>query len=78
VGLPELVTRSQTQFEQVAVELARDPARLRALRARLQANRLCAPLFDSALYARHLEHAYTQAYERYQSGLAPEHLFIAP
>ncbi|HKX09272.1 MAG TPA: tetratricopeptide repeat protein, partial [Stellaceae bacterium] len=44
VGLPELVTGSLGDYEALALELARSPERLAALRARLQANRATAPL----------------------------------
>lgn len=55
VGLPELVTRSLAEYEALALALARDPARLAALRARLAENRLRAPLFDTARFCRQLE-----------------------
>jgi protein O-GlcNAc transferase len=78
IGLPELITHDVRDYEARARELARDPAQLAALRTRLQANRLTAPLFDSARFARHIEHAYTQMYERYQARLDPEHLSVPP
>jgi predicted O-linked N-acetylglucosamine transferase (SPINDLY family) len=52
VGLPELVTTSSAAYETLAVDLARDPAALSALRMRLAANRHTQPLFDMARYAR--------------------------
>jgi predicted O-linked N-acetylglucosamine transferase (SPINDLY family) len=58
IGLPELITETQNDFEGLAVALANDPARLEALRQTLAANRATHPLFDTALYTRHLEAAY--------------------
>lgn len=58
VGLPELVTTSLEEYEALALALARDPARLATLRARLAATRETAPLFDTPRYTRHLEDAY--------------------
>jgi predicted O-linked N-acetylglucosamine transferase (SPINDLY family) len=78
IGLPELITRSAEEYQAKALELARHPERLRELRERLLANRLTTPLFDTESYTRHLEHAYRQMYERYQAGLAPEHLHVPP
>ena len=40
IGLPELVVASLDDYEQTAIALARDRQRLRALRARLEANRV--------------------------------------
>jgi len=58
VGLPELVTTSLAEYEALALSLARDPDRLRRLRAKLHTNRLSFPLFDSRRFARNLEQAY--------------------
>ena len=58
VGLPELVVADGEAYERTAVELARDPQRMAALRAKLAANRLATPLFDTAGFTRGLEEAY--------------------
>jgi protein O-GlcNAc transferase len=57
-GLPELITDSLDEYQQLAYALASDPGRLRALRARLAAARESAPLFDSAAFTRDLESLY--------------------
>jgi protein O-GlcNAc transferase len=59
-GLPELITESAEDYEALALALARDPGRLKALRDKLAANRATAPLFDTARLARDLEAAYSQ------------------
>lgn len=71
IGLPELVTETLTDYEALALTLAREPARLRALREKLAANRLTTPLFDTEGYTRALEHAFAQAAERARAGLPP-------
>lgn len=58
VGLPELVTESAEAYEALAYDLATDPARLAAIRDRLAANRETAPLFDTPLFTRNIEHAF--------------------
>jgi predicted O-linked N-acetylglucosamine transferase (SPINDLY family) len=78
VGLPELVTDSPEAYEALALELATDQQKLAALRQRLAANRLTQPLFDTALFARHIEAAYTAMWERHQAGLRPEHIVVPP
>jgi predicted O-linked N-acetylglucosamine transferase (SPINDLY family) len=77
INLPELVTTEEAEFEELAVELGLDRERHRALRQRLEENRLSTPLFDIGAFTRHLEAAYSAMYERYQSGMAPEHIEIA-
>jgi predicted O-linked N-acetylglucosamine transferase (SPINDLY family) len=57
-GLPELITHSAEEYEATALALARDPARLRAIREKLVSNRVSAPLFDTARFTRGLEAAY--------------------
>jgi len=61
-----------------AVELARDPRRLQALRRKLTANRSTAPLFDMDRFVRHLEAAYEAMYARHEAGLPPDHIHVQP
>jgi predicted O-linked N-acetylglucosamine transferase (SPINDLY family) len=78
IDLPELITTTPEDYERRAIELARNPEQLSAIRARLARNRLTTPLFDTGLFARHIETAYVQMYERYQAGLAPAPIHVAP
>lgn len=70
-NLDELVTEDIAEYERLALSLARDPARLAELSARLERDRLQLPLFDSARYTRAMERAYTTMITRYRSGLPP-------
>lgn len=70
-GAPELITTSEDEYEALALALARDPARLAAIRARLIANRATAPLFDIDRFTRNIESAYVTMAERAAAGLAP-------
>jgi len=76
VGLPEFIARSPAEYEELALRLAQQPTLLASLRGRLGDNRLTQPLFDSGLYARHLEKAYTTMWERQQRGEKPDHIRI--
>ncbi len=76
VGLPELVTRSTEEYEALALSLASNPQRLAAIRQKLAQNRATEPLFDTGLFTRHIEAAYTAMWERYRAGLPPEHLYV--
>lgn len=75
-GLPELVTESSAQYEDLALELARNPERLAALRARLAQTRESCPLFDSTRYTRNLEKAYALMWQRFTEGLSPGHMDV--
>jgi protein O-GlcNAc transferase len=72
IGLPELVTCSLEDYEALALRLARDPAFLATIRAKLARNRDTHPLFDTARYTRHLETAFATMWERSRRGLPPE------
>jgi predicted O-linked N-acetylglucosamine transferase (SPINDLY family) len=75
-GMDELVAATDAEYEALALGLARDPARLAAVRARLAAALPSAPLFDTAGYARALEHGFELALERHRQGLPPCDLTI--
>jgi protein O-GlcNAc transferase len=70
IGLPELVTTSLEAYEALALDLARNPEALAALRTRLAANRHTHPLFDMARYARDFAAALERAWADY-AGKAP-------
>ena len=76
MGLPELITNTEAQYKALAIELATHPAELKAIKAKLDHNRLTTPLFDTERYTQHLEAAFMQMVERYQADLPPDHLRI--
>ena len=76
IDIPELITTNQEQYEALAIELALNPQKLRSIKHKLINNRLTTPLFDTPLFTKNLEAAYTQMYDRYQAGLKPEHIVI--
>jgi predicted O-linked N-acetylglucosamine transferase (SPINDLY family) len=76
IGLPELVTETQADYEALAIELATDTIKLKGIKEKLERNRLTTPLFNTALFAKHIEEAYTLIYERHLADLPPNHIFI--
>ncbi len=76
IHLPELITITLEDYERLAVELATNPEKLARIKRKLVENRLTLPLFDTKLFTKHIEAAYTAMYERYQAGLAPDHIAI--
>jgi len=78
VGLPELIAETEDQYEAMALDLALDRVKLAAIKSKLAENRRTRPLFNTELYARHIEDAYQQAYDRYFDGRKPRSLRIRP
>ena len=76
VGLPELITQTSDDYEELAIQLATNPDQLARIKTTLAKNRAAAPLFDTILFARHIEAAYRTMYDRHQAGLAPDHISI--
>jgi predicted O-linked N-acetylglucosamine transferase (SPINDLY family) len=78
IGLPELVATTPQEYEAMAIRLAREPELLTYFRARLSRNRLTQPLFDTALFTRYIELAYSRMYERHCQGLPPVTFDVSP
>ena len=71
IGVPELIVPDIEAYERLALELATDEKALGAVRKKLKANRLKTPLFDTDLFARHLEAAYRAVWQTHSNGLPP-------
>jgi predicted O-linked N-acetylglucosamine transferase (SPINDLY family) len=76
IGLPELITNTQEEYEALAIELANNPQKLADIKLKLANNRLTTPLFDTPLFTKKIESAYIKMYERYQADLQPDHMTI--
>ena len=76
IELPELITTTQKQYEARAIELATNPEKLKAIKYKLERNRLTTALFDTPRFTKHIEAAYKQMYERYQDGLPLNNIYI--
>ena len=71
VGMPELVTGSLEEYEQMALALARSPQRLTALRRKLEDNRDASALFDLPKLTGNIEAAYARMWQTWLSGQKP-------
>jgi predicted O-linked N-acetylglucosamine transferase (SPINDLY family) len=76
VGLPELIANTWEEYEALAIELAMSPQKLAQMKSRLADNRMTAPLFNTPLFTKNLETAYSKMYERYQADLPVDHISI--
>ena len=63
VGLPQLITDTEEDYEHLILELASNPERLSAIRETLHANRRTEPLFDTQRYTKYLEQAFFRAHQ---------------
>jgi protein O-GlcNAc transferase len=77
IGAPELVVSTPEAYKRLAIDLASNPRLLAAIKQKLAANRLIAPLFDTQKFTRHIEAAYTQMYKRHLDGLPPDHISVS-
>ena len=76
IGLPELITQSELEYENLALRLAQNPELLAALKQKLAINRKTKPLFNSEVFTRHLEDGYQQVYQRYLDGKKPDTITV--
>ena len=77
IGLPELITTSEAEYEARALELANNPEQLKGLKHKLATHRETHPLFDTALFTKHIEDGYQQAYQNYFDDKKPENIFVS-
>jgi predicted O-linked N-acetylglucosamine transferase (SPINDLY family) len=77
LGLPELIARTQEEYETKAIELATNSCYFESIKKKLLNNQMSYPLFNAKLFTVHLEAIYVAMHERYQSGQLPEHLYIS-
>lgn len=74
LGMQELNADSDQEYVDIAIGLAAEPARLRALRERVQAGVRSSGLFDMTAYARDFEHAMKTMQRNFEQG-NPAHDF---
>ena len=74
LNLPELITTTEVDYENLAIKLANNPKYLNEIKAKLILNVETSSIFNVEEYTRSVESAYTMAYERYHDNLNPENL----
>ena len=76
LNLPELITNTSEEYEALAIELATNPEKLKIIKDKLVNNLSTAPLYNTPLFTKNLETAYTEMYERHHKGLEPDHIYV--
>jgi protein O-GlcNAc transferase len=72
--LPELIAKDWADYERICVSLAHNPQSLADLKARMAANRMRVPLFDTDRSVRDLESLYEQMWRLRVAGEPPQPL----
>ena len=58
IGLEELITKSNEEYEKKAIELAQDPKKLQEIKAKLLKNKETYPLFNMRRFTKNIEYLY--------------------
>jgi len=76
LNLHELITNSPEEYESLAIELASNPDKLKIIKDKLASNLSTAPLYNTPLFTKNLESAFTEMYENHHKGLEPDHIYV--
>jgi len=76
LGLPELVTHSLEQYEDMAIKLLENSEMLNQLRDKVEQLRDTSSLFDAKQYLENLESAYLKIFELCLNGKIPETIYL--
>ena len=77
IDLPNLVTTTEADYEQLALELSTEPKKLDAVRKELKRNIKSKPLFDTGRYTRNLEKGLQMAFDDYFEGNDPKDIWVS-
>ena len=75
-GLGALVTKTESEYENLIVSLAKDRAGLASIKQTLLQTRKSCPLFDTVSYTRQFEAGLQKAYQYHRNGTAPADIYI--
>ena len=76
MNLAELIVTSQKEYESLAIELARDFKRFKAIRTKLNTAIDASSLFDSELFTRQLEEAFIAMKKANQNNSKLKHIYL--
>ncbi|WP_054109065.1 tetratricopeptide repeat protein [Novosphingobium sp. AAP83] len=76
IGLPELITNSDEEYEKLIVDIALDRDKYLKINQNLGVNRAKEPLFDTKRYAKNFERGLRQAYEKFWEASSHEDIWV--
>ena len=74
VDLNELVANNDSEYESKIIEIANNPLKLKQIKNKLKNNIKTKPLFNTKLYAKNLEKAYAEIFDRLLKNLPLENV----
>jgi len=76
IGLEELIVSNHKDYEETAIKIMNNPAYLVEIKLKLKKNKLEKPLFNSKLFTKNLEKAYSKIYEKYINNEKVDHIVV--
>ena len=76
VGLPELITKTENEYEELALYFSKNRDQLQKIKRKLKENKLKTSLFDTKKYVKNIEEAYKKIYKRNIENLLPETIIL--
>lgn len=76
LGLPDLVMRNLREFEEKAISIGHSPEQISHYKERLARGKIESSLYKPSKLAAWLEKGLRMAYDRFENGLAPDHIVI--
>lgn len=76
IGLQELITETQEDYEKAAIELALNPLKLEAIKEKLKRNKSTTNLFNTQKFTQEIEDAFMNIYDRYITGQQPSNVIM--
>jgi len=76
IDLPELITYSEEEFENLALDFANNKNKLHQVKIKLEKNKLSKSLFNTKLYTKNIESSYKIIHDRYLRDLPAEDVEI--
>jgi len=76
LDLPELITKSEEEYEALIFEIATSSEKLIKIKKKLSENIRTKPLFNSKMFIKYLEDGYKKVYQNYLDGNNTKTIFI--
>lgn len=76
LNMEELITNSENEFEDKAVNISKNPQKIKFIKEKLLINKIKTTFFNTKLYTKNLELAYLDIYKKNKKNLKPENIYI--
>ena len=76
IGLPELITTTEKEYENLILDLALNNEKLKKIKKKLLINRYKKPLFDSEAYTKHFEKALKRIHKNYLNNVSTKDIWV--